>query len=223
MTTCDSAVRADAHPAGKEEAGRIVCRIAKLRGTAGEAPCILSRLSPHAVHLRTLHDHRFEPRMELETVNGQRHAITRIAHDGRQARFAFVCPLDVAGFLADRAPFARRGIRLDLGCPVRLVTAGCAVPAVLLDLSREGAGVRSPIWLTPGQRVRLVGEGLCDRVGPDLSGTVRRVEGARSGIVLDRAMTLEALALRVRLLQACDRSEARGFAAVNAPPGSALH
>lgn len=171
---------------------RSLYRIAKLVGGHGECPCIVTQVCEPEVTLRLLASEEPAGSLVLEMGNGQRHALVQAAGEGDQLRARFAAPIDVAQFLSGQGPFPRRSIRVNLSCALRLVVDGIAASGELVDISREGLGLRTMAWVTPGQRLLVEAPGL-----PRLRGVACWRHGDRCGIALEAPLSLQDLATRI--------------------------
>ncbi|WP_260925697.1 PilZ domain-containing protein [Novosphingobium sp. 9] len=203
----DPVYPAEVAPSGAELRERprfaLLLRSAKLIGDQGEFLCIVRDVSESGVRLKLFNDLSRMTGLSLEMATGDLFALDMVwARDG-EAGFRFLDPIDVQRFIGEGGPYPKRPIRLRLRHPARLMIAGEPHAAMIVDLSRQGAGVETQRHLAIGQRMRLEAEGL-----PPFDATVcwRRHPGY--GLVFTQLMSLEELAERSARVQAMSFTEA---------------
>lgn len=198
----DAAIGPDGCSAERRSSRRssLMFRAAKLLCESGEYVCIIRDVSATGTRLRLFHAVPHEPHLFLELPSGERFAMERVWQRDDQAGFRFSCSIDVAEFIREPSPFARRPIRLRLQRPALVATGGVHRPVVLRDISQHGAAIDADGPIPVGQTLRLEIDGL-----PSRFGCVRwrrdAVHGVGHGLVFQQAYTLDELAMHALTLQ----------------------
>lgn len=167
----------------------LMFRTAKILCQSGEYVCVVRDVSATGARLRLFHAPPPDEHLFLELANGDRYAMERVWVRDDQAGFRFSCVIDVDRFIAEPSLYPRRPIRLNLQQPADVVVDGIAVPAMLLDLSQQGARVETGRKLALEQKLWLAVEGLAERFG-----CVRWRSGYTHGLVLQQGLALDELA-----------------------------
>ena len=167
----------------------LMCRTAKLLCESGEYVCIVRDVSATGARIRLFHDAPPDQHLFLELANGDRYAMERVWQQGDQLGFRFSCTIDVDRFIAEPSPYPRRPIRLRLQSPADVIVDGVISPAVLLDLSQQGARIEAGRKFALEQKLWLSLDGL-----PRRFGCVRWREGYSHGLVLQQSLKLDELA-----------------------------
>jgi hypothetical protein len=197
----DSAVAstvAEGHSTERRVARRssLMFRAAKLLCESGEYVCIIRDISATGARLRLFHAAPHEQHLFLELSNGERFAMERMWQRDDQVGFRFSCSIDVADFIREASPFARRPIRLRLRRPALVAIDGLHRPVTLRDISQHGAAIDCNGPIPVGQMLRLEIDGL-----PPRFGCVRWRSGSAHGLVFQQAYTLDELAMHALTLQ----------------------
>ena len=174
----------------------LMFRAAKLLCESGEYVCIVRDVSATGLRLRLFHAAPPERHLFIELANGERVAMERIWERGDEAGLRFSCTIDVADFIREPSPFARRPIRLNIAAPALLTSEGRSSPVQLRDLSQHGARIHADWPVSQGGIVRLDVAGLPTRVG-----CVRWRRHAAHGLVFQQAYPLDAFAQHALTLQ----------------------
>lgn len=169
----------------------LLLRSAKLVGPSGEYLCIVRDVSESGVKLKLFHEIPADETFELEMVTGERFAIQYVWQKDNEAGFSFSNPVDILTFISENGSFPKRPIRLRMGYEVRLVIDGDEVPAIVHDLSRQGAGIETGHMLAIGQKLRIKATQL-----PAFDATVCWRDHPSYGLVFAQLMGLEDLAQR---------------------------
>ena len=185
-------------PADMREAPRssLMFRTAKILCESGEYVCVVRDVSATGARLRLFHAAPPDRHLFLELGNGDRYAMERVWTRDDHAGFRFSCEIDVDRFIAEPSAYPRRPIRLKLQRPADIVADGVASPAVLLDLSQQGARVETGRKFAIEQKLWLSVDGQ-----PDRFGCVRWRSGYTHGLVLQRSFKLDELAHYALALQ----------------------
>lgn len=181
---------------------RLMLRVAKLRCLGGEYPCVVHDVSETGVKLRLFHAHPADSHMYLELASGALYAIERRWMDGAFAGYRFSSRIEVEAFVAESNPEGGRPIRLRISHPVHVAFAGELNPAMLVDLSCEGA-----CFETWREVPRLAPTHLELRENAPRLAYVQWRKDARHGVVFQEALTLESLARLALELQPIDAAE----------------
>lgn len=179
----------------------LMCRTAKLLCESGEYVCVVRDVSATGARLRLFHLPPPDQHLFLELANGDRYAMERVWAGDDHIGCRFSCEIAVDAFVAEPSPYPRRPIRLTLRRPADLIVDGVASPAVLLDLSQQGARVEAGRKLAIEQKLWLAVEGQ-----PQRFGCVRWRSGYSHGLVLQQGFRLDELALYALALQPFDGS-----------------
>lgn len=172
--------RAVAAEDGMEQAGQsqdlraearlklMMMRAAKLAADEAETVCIIRDVSEHGVRLRLFHELPADARFELQLTNGDTFVAEKMWERDGEAGFKFTTPIDINKFIAEAGPYPKRQIRLRTKVPAVLTCDGISTPAVIRDLSQQGASIECPFKLALNQQIKIETEGM-----PVLMATVR--------------------------------------------------
>lgn len=177
----------------------LMCRTAKILCESGEYVCVVRDVSATGARLRLFHAPPPDGHLFLELANGDRYAMERVWVHDDHAGFRFSCTIDVDRFIAEPGRHPRRPIRLRLQQAADVTVDGVASPAVLLDLSQQGARIEAGRKFAIEQKLWLGVEGM-----PARFGCVRWREGYAHGLVLQQSLPLEELARVALALQPFD-------------------
>lgn len=177
----------------------LMFRTAKMLCESGEYICVVRDVSATGARLRLFHAPPPDEHLFLELANGDRYAMERVWMRDDHVGFRFSCTIDVDHFIAEPSPYPRRPIRLKLHRPADIVADGIASPAVLLDLSQQGARVEAGRKFALEQKLWLAVEGQ-----PERFGCVRWRNGYTHGLVLQQSFKLDELAHYALALQPFD-------------------
>jgi hypothetical protein len=174
----------------------LLIRAAKLTCAAGEFLCIVRNVSPEGVSVRTFHPLPRDGELTLELADGGRHRLLRVWEERGRAGFAFTETTPVRTLLENGGDAPRPDIRLNLTARCTVAAGPRRGRAVLLNLSRQGAAVRTGKSLLVLQRVTLSAPGL-----PDIGARVRWRRGGDHGLSFERAFRFDELAAIAFVLQ----------------------
>lgn len=174
----------------------LLLRSAKLVGRNGEYLCIVRDVSEQGAKLRLFHPLGDEQHFSLEIATGERFAVDVIWEKEHEAGFRFLDPIDVLRFVAEAGPFPKRPVRLKVSHEATIHVAGQQVPAIVHDLSRQGARIETDGKLAIGQKLRIDAKEL-----PDFEATVCWRRAPSYGLVFNRLMSLDELANRAFRMQ----------------------
>lgn len=128
--------------------------------------------------------------------NGDRYAVARVWQEDNRAGFRFMKPLDVDRVIAAQGGFAKRPLRLGIHLPVEVLTPVSSGEGVIVNLSQQGARMRTSVPLALDQPVRLRAEQL-----PEVRAKIRWRQGEQHGLVFDTTFALPEFALLTAALQ----------------------
>jgi hypothetical protein len=174
----------------------LMFRTAKLLCESGEYVCVVRDISVSGCKLRLFHMPPPDQHLFLELANGDRYAMERVWTRDDHAGFRFSCEIDVDHFIAEPSPYPRRPIRLNLKLAADVIVDGVVSPAVLLDLSQQGAQIEAGRKFAIEQKLWLAVEGQ-----PQRFGCVRWRSGYTHGLVLQQSFKLDELAHYALALQ----------------------
>ena len=174
----------------------LMCRTAKILCESGEYVCVVRDVSETGTRLRLFHVPPPDRHLFLELANGDRYAMERVWMRDGDVGFRFSCAIDVERFIAEPSPYPRRPIRLKLQRPADILADGVTVPAVLLDLSQQGARIEAGRKFALEQKLWLAVDGQ-----PERFGCVRWRTGYTHGLVLQQSFRLDELAYYALALQ----------------------
>lgn len=180
----------------------LMFRTAKLLCESGEYVCVVRDISATGARVRLFHAPPPDTHLFLELANGDRYAMERVWMRDDHVGFRFSCTIDVDHFIAEPSFHPRRPIRLKLQRPADIVVDGVVVPAVLLDLSQQGARIEAGRKFALEQKLRLGVEGQ-----PQRFGSVRWRSGYTHGLVLQQGFKLDELARCALALQPFDATD----------------
>lgn len=175
----------------------LLIRSAKIICASGEFLCIVRDVSASGVRLRMFHALPPESQVTLELASGEQFLIDRVWEGGDHAGFRFANAIDVHRFIAEASPYPRRPLRLRIDFPAILTADGVAHPAMVRDLSRQGARIEVDGLLAVGQKMKLEARGL-----PTLIGNVCWRSAPSYGVVFQQLFTFAELAVLAARLQA---------------------
>lgn len=168
---------ADRIPAPAEQGGpeqrsaprfTLLIRSAKLVGPDCEFLCVIRDASETGVSVRLFHPLPAEMPLSLELPNGDRHALERVWEAEGKAGFQFAEPTSFERLVEMPSRFSKRGLRVRVEVPCDLLVGLRWVPAMLGNISQQGALIRTQERLSLVQRVKLRAEGM-----PVVAGRVR--------------------------------------------------
>ena len=146
----------------------LLIRAAKLVSADSEFLCVVRDASETGVSVRLFHPLPPETDLTLEMPNGDRHRLERVWESRDKAGFRFCDPVEISRIVAARGPFAKRPLRVRIEVPCLLVLGDRRVEGTIVNLSQQGAQVRTQERLSLIQRIRIEAEGL-----PEIAARVR--------------------------------------------------
>lgn len=191
----------------------LMLRVAKLVSSHGEYACVIRDVSVTGVRLRLFHALPAERHLVLTLANGESYFVENVWESapenareaGREAGFQFSAPIDVTAFMTESSQFPKRQVRLALDLPAALAIRDVASPAVIRDLSQQGARIESERMLFVGQHLRLKTERL-----PQIFASVRWSHGSTYGLVFQNGFRLDELARTIwAIREPAERAAAR--------------
>lgn len=179
----------------------LLIRSAKLVCEHGEFLCIIRDVSASGVRLRIFHPLPPVDAYQLELATGDRFDIERVWESPDHAGFRFADWIDVRDFIAEASPYPKRALRLRVEFPAQIEAAASAAPAMVRDLSREGARIECDLPLAIRQKVKLSARGL-----PPIVGNVCWRSATAYGLVFQQVFTFDELAKLAARLQSIGQS-----------------
>ena len=187
-------------PTGAEQrrAPRVtmLIRAAKLICPQGEFLCVIRDASDTGLNLRLFHNLPPEDRFLLELQNGDQHEVEVVWMDDDRAGVRFVQIAEIARIVESPSRFSKRPIRINIEFPVELSGLGGAAKATLLDLSQQGAKIRSDARFAIDQRVTVHSPYL-----PEVNAKVRWRRDDSYGLVFEDTFQFGDLARIVAEIQ----------------------
>lgn len=192
-------VRQEAEPpvaSGDEEAEQrraprftLLIRSAKLTSPYGEFLCIVRDVSETGISVRLFHPLPRDIPLTLELPNGDRHLLERVWEEEGKAGFRFAEDTDIERILESPSRFAKRAMRVNIAVPCDLFASLRWGSALILNLSQQGAQIRSSERLSLIQRVKLRAEGM-----PEVAAKVRWRQDDRYGLSFENTFQFAELA-----------------------------
>lgn len=134
---------------------RLMLKVAKLRCSHGEYPCVILDVSESGTRLRLFQGHPADTHMFLELSTGEFYAVERRWISGDEAGYRFSCKVDLAEFMGEGNPLSRRPIRLRTQHQVSVFTGADLGHAMLANLSARGACIEAGRQYPVGSLVRI--------------------------------------------------------------------
>lgn len=174
----------------------LLLRQAKLRCRSGEFLCVLRDVSETGLSVRTFHRLPDDERMAIELAEQRPHLLEKVWEKEGEAGFRFKDPVGLDELLADDARFPRRPFRANIELPLEIRTSGAASQADILNLSQQGACIRSDRLLAREQPIALVAARL-----PQLDGKVRWRRDNSYGVAFMQSFSFRDFAVLLAKLQ----------------------
>ncbi len=184
----------------------LLIRTAKLILNNAEYLCVIRDVSAEGVSVRLFHPMPIEThhaQLVLELQAGDRHPVTSVWQKSGEAGFRFMAPVDVEQVIRRSSRFPKRELRFAAQLPVTVLVFGKKYPALLHNISQQGAMIETADRLLIAQTIRIECKGL-----PDIEAKVRWRKGEQYGLIFDTTFRLHDLAGIVHALQA--RATERG-------------
>lgn len=174
----------------------VLIRAAKLVCSAGEFLCVIRDVSQTGLSARIFHPLPAFTTVMIELQNGDAYEAEAMWQEAGRAGFRFLRPVDVARLVEVPSRFARRAIRLNLVAPAEIIASLQATPAIIHDISQQGAKIEVAQQFSIDQRVTLRGEGL-----RETSAKVRWRRDGQCGLIFEETFQFGELARIVSGLQ----------------------
>lgn len=174
----------------------LLIRPAKLLTPEGEFVCVIRDVSATGISVRLFHPLPAGQSVALETETGMRISMQRVWVREAEAGFHFDQPIDVAALVNEIGAYRKRRLRLAIELPVTVSFLGQNHPAVVRNLSQQGARIDSDVRLAMAQLVRLKSDYL-----PEIRAQVRWRRDNRYGLVFEDTFSLGDFAQIAALLQ----------------------
>lgn len=175
---------------------RLLIRAAKLITAHGEFVCVLRDISSTGVSVKLFHALPDCKTVELELQCGDTHEMERRWIRGREAGFEFTGSVNIDRLVSEISEFPKRGLRLGIQFPLKIITLAGRYDAFAENLSQQGARIECENLLAIEQSIRLEGGGL-----REIRAKVRWRSGSQYGVVFDDTFSLNDLALLAARMQ----------------------
>lgn len=197
---CDAMTAADGTTASIEQRAAprytLLLRQAKLRGRSGEFLCVLRDVSETGLSVRTFHTLPTDERMAIELADQRPHLVEKVWEKDGEAGFRFKDPVGLDELLADDARFPRRPLRAAIEHPLQIRTSGTDSGAQIVNLSQQGACIRSDRLLAREQPITLLAPKL-----PPLDAKVRWRRDNSYGVAFVQTFSFRDFAVLLARLQ----------------------
>ncbi len=174
----------------------LLLRQAKLRGRSGEFLCVLRDVSETGLSVRTFHRLPDDDRMAIELAEQRPHLLEKVWEKEGEAGFRFRDPVGLDELLADDARFPRRPFRATIEHAVDIRAAGIETPAQIINLSQQGACIRSDRLLAREQPIVVLASRL-----PPLDAKVRWRRDDSYGVAFVQSFSFRDFAVLLAKLQ----------------------
>lgn len=174
----------------------LLIRPAKLLTPEGEFVCVIRDVSATGISVRLFHPLPAGQSATLETETGMRVAMQRVWTRETEAGFRFDRQIDVAALINEIGAYRKRRLRLAIELPVTVSFLGQGHPAVIRNLSQQGARIDCNARLALAQLVRLTSDYL-----PEIRAQVRWRRENHHGLVFEDTFSLGEFAQMAALLQ----------------------
>lgn len=174
----------------------LLIRPAKLLTPEGEFVCVIRDVSATGVSVRLFHPLPAGKQAVLETETGMRVSMRRVWVRDSEAGFHFDEAIDVAALVNEIGAFRKRRLRVAIELPVKVSFLGQNHPAMVRNLSQQGALVDCEVRLALAQMVRLRSDYL-----PEIRAKVRWRRDNRYGLVFEDTFSLGDFGQLAALLQ----------------------
>ena len=179
----------------------LLIRTAKLVSQSGEFVCVIRDVSATGISLKLFHSLPPGDPYELHMPDGTQYAIHFVWERDEKSGFSFEEPVDLEALITERRKFPKRGLRLDVCFPARLIASGTFQKGRITNLSQQGARLESDAHLAIDQTVMLEPIEPTDELR-QVRAKVRWRRGSDYGLVFDDTFSLANYARLVARLQA---------------------
>jgi hypothetical protein len=190
--------------ADRREAPRaaLLLRAAKLVSETAEYLCILKDVSSGGAQIRLFHPLAPASQLRLELANGASFPVVLAWQREDTAGLAFDSPVDVMELIREAELHRKRPLRLRMHLPASVVVGEETIPAVVRDLSQQGAQIDCDKHLAIDQQVSLEIRGTAA-----VPAKVRWRRSPSIGLVFEEVFRLDEFArLTAKLQQRSTRS-----------------
>lgn len=174
----------------------LLIRPAKLITPEGEFVCVIRDVSATGISVRLFHPLPAGESAVLETETGMRVSMRRVWVRDAEAGFHFDQAIDVAALVNEIGRYRKRKLRIAIELPVTVSFLGQSHPAVIRNLSQQGARTETEVRLALAQMVRLKSPYL-----PEIRAQVRWRRDDQYGLVFEDTFSLGEFAEIAALLQ----------------------
>lgn len=174
----------------------LLIRPAKLVTPEGEFVCVIRDVSATGISVRLFHPLPAGESAVLETETGMRVSMKRVWVRDAEAGFHFDQTIDVAALVNEIGRYRKRKLRIAIELPLAVSFLGQSHPAVVRNLSQQGARIETGVRLAIAQMVRLKSDYL-----PEIRAQVRWRRDNQYGLVFEDTFSLGEFARIAALLQ----------------------
>ncbi|ABC64586.1 PilZ domain-containing protein [Erythrobacter litoralis] len=197
------ALNDSAEPAEQRAAPRytLMLRQARLLTAQGQFLCVVRDISQTGVRVKIFHPLPACTDVRLEIIEARPIPLEQVWANDEEAGFRFAGPIDLAAFLAHDPQFPRRQFRVDLDVPIQVSSGLVRVEATSINISQQGACIRSPASFARFQLVKMESEIL-----PTVHAKVLWRQGKVHGLVFEDTFTFREFAMALGRLHGLPRS-----------------
>lgn len=174
----------------------VLIRAAKLISPEGEFLCVIRDVSESGFSARIFHPLPDCGAMMVELQNGDQYEADVVWQEEDRAGFRFFKPIDVARVVEVPSHFAKRAIRLNLDAHAELIASLQIMPVTVVDISQQGAKLKTEQHFSIDQRVKLRADGL-----RETEAKIRWRRDGMCGLIFEETFQFGELARIVRQLQ----------------------
>lgn len=174
----------------------LLIRTAKLICGDIEYLCVIRDVSAEGISVRVFHPLPSDAGIILEMQAGDNHRVNLVWQKSGNVGFQFVTPVDVEQIFRRSSRFPKRELRFSAALPVKLVVSGTRHPAVLHNISQQGALIESSERLAIDQLLRIESRNL-----PEIEAKVRWRNGEQYGLIFETTFRLHDLAGIIHMVQ----------------------
>lgn len=179
----------------------LLIRAAKLICEAGEFVCVIRDVSETGISVRLFHALPAGDAFQLQMPAGAVYDLMRVWERGVEAGFRFAAPVAVEQLINEAGRFPKRGLRLAISFPATIATLTQTCPAVVVNISQQGALLECEGLFAIEQTVRLAAGDVASAL-QEIRAKVRWRRAAQYGVVFDDTFTLGDFARLAAHLQA---------------------
>lgn len=164
----------------------LLIRAARLVAPNGEFVCVIRDISETGISVRLFHALPAGGPFEVQMPGGNAYEVETVWARSNEAGFKFSAPVDIAAIIDEAADYPRRGLRLEIQLPIRIMTLTQSGKGIVENLSQQGARFKSKELFAIDQTLRISGHDFLN----DIRAKVRWRRDERYGVVFDDTFTL---------------------------------